>query len=70
VIEKHEVEPLTTPQNVYREISESTGIKQSKVRVINLLLARGETRREVSEAVGVSMKKLRKLISMFPGLDS
>ena len=67
---KYEGEFLTTAKHSWaREISEFTGIKESKVIVISILLSQGLTRREVSEAVGVSMKKLRKLFSVFPGLD-
>jgi hypothetical protein len=67
-IEKQEGEPLSYCDLI--EISEDTGIKESKVRVINLLLSLGKTRRETSEAAGVSMKKLQKLIRMFPRLGS
>ena len=60
VIEGYERLPFTTEE--IKEISEVTGIKESKVKLIGLLLSRGESRREISETVGVSMKKLRKLI--------
>ena len=66
VIAKYELDPVTPADSFYmREVSELTGVKESKVRVISLLLSRGETRREISEAVGISMKKLRKVISVF-----
>ena len=66
VIAKHEGDPLTTADKFYmREVSELTGVKGSKVKVIRLLLSRGETRREISEAVGISIKKLRKVMGVF-----
>jgi hypothetical protein len=66
LIKESEGEPLTTADKVYMsEVSELTGVKDSTVKVISLLLSRGETRREISEAVGISMKKLRKVISVF-----
>ena len=66
VIAKHEGDPLTTADKFYmREVSELTGVKGSKVKVISLLLSRGVTRREISEAVGISIKKLRKVMGVF-----
>ena len=66
MISKHEGDPLTTADKFYmREVSELTGVKGSKVKVISLLLSRGVTRREISEAVGISIKKLRKVIGVF-----
>jgi hypothetical protein len=52
------------------EISAATGIKSSKVRIINFLLSRGKTLEKISAAAGVSMTKLRELIRMFPRLGS
>ena len=66
MISKHEGDPLTTADKFYmREVSELTGVKGSKVKVISLLLSRGVTRREISEAVGSSIKKLRKVMGVF-----
>ena len=66
VIAKYEGDPLTTVDKFYmREVSQLTGVRDSQVKLIILLLSRGETRREISEAVGISMKKLRKVISVF-----
>ena len=66
MIAKHEGDPLTTADKFYmREVSELTGVKGSKVKVISLLLSRGVTRREISEAVGISIKKLRKVMGVF-----
>ena len=64
VIEKREEEPLTSGELL--EISSVTGIKESKVRAVSLMLSRGETLREISQAVGISLKNLRKLLRMFP----
>ena len=66
MISKHEGDPLTTADKFYmREVSELTGVKGSRVKVISLLLSRGVTRREISEAVGISIKKLRKVMGVF-----
>ena len=66
MISKHEGDPLTTADKFYmREVSQLTGVKGSKVKVISLLLSRGVTRREISEAVGISIKKLRKVMGVF-----